>query len=373
MNKTVVNNLWPMLSEKRLAPFRIHAATGRPFRDIDVSVESPRIRASLEHYAACEQTEYVYHYRGGASIEPRSGWIVTDDCRLIGDSLPYNHVGTKPSIKKYVETRWFHRDRIRRFGTVISFRELAETNYFHFFNDVLCKVALLERHGVDLSLPKVVSRALWETRFCRAILERMGIKDNNWIVQDDFYVGAEEVIFCKVMPITRTYYDRILDMMRVPDRGGCGDRRVFVTRRGAHVRRLANSEEVESVFGSRGFEVRDPEEMAVDAQIELFSNARYVAGVHGAGLTNIMFRRAGQLDLLEMFPPSSIPPHYFWLSKALGHRHAGVVGEATSDEPTDPTFKVDPCILDEAIGMLLDRPETPADCRLCGKETHTCL
>ena len=54
--------------------------------------------------------------------------------------------------------------------------------------------------------------------------------------------------------------------------------------------------------------------MSIAEQIELFYDADYVIGVHGAGLVNIIF--SSQINVLEIFPTSYVIPHYFYLSKS---------------------------------------------------------
>ena len=51
-----------------------------------------------------------------------------------------------------------------------------------------------------------------------------------------------------------------------------------------------------------GFEVFDPGRHSFEEQIEAFSEAEAVVGVHGAGLTNILFAPEG-CRVLELFPP----------------------------------------------------------------------
>ena len=79
------------------------------------------------------------------------------------------------------------------------------------------------------------------------------------------------------------------------DAGNRGTRRIYVSRRDARNRRrwVGNQAEIEAVFRSRGFEVLSMAECPLDEQARIFREARIVAGISGAGLTNLIFSAPG--------------------------------------------------------------------------------
>jgi hypothetical protein len=76
---------------------------------------------------------------------------------------------------------------------------------------------------------------------------------------------------------------------------GPGTRRIYVSRRDAkrHRRWVDNEPDVEALFASRGFEIVAMHECPWPEQVRLFSTARVVAGVSGAGLADIVFTPPG--------------------------------------------------------------------------------
>jgi hypothetical protein len=74
-----------------------------------------------------------------------------------------------------------------------------------------------------------------------------------------------------------------------------GTRRIYVSRRDARRSRrwIANEPEVEALFESRGFEIVVMADCPLDEQVRIFREASVVAGVSGAGLTNIVFSPPG--------------------------------------------------------------------------------
>ena len=74
-----------------------------------------------------------------------------------------------------------------------------------------------------------------------------------------------------------------------------GARRIYVSRRDARRRRqwVRNEAEIEALFHGRGFEVLSMAECPLDEQARIFREAGMVAGISGAGLTNLIFSPPG--------------------------------------------------------------------------------
>ena len=97
---------------------------------------------------------------------------------------------------------------------------------------------------------------------------------------------------------------------------------VWVSRDGRD-RCLWNEAEVERVLAALGWRVLRPESMPLRAQVAAFRGARAVAGVHGAGLTGLVFAPPG--TPVTSFIPAAMPDTFFWLLSALrGHRYREV-------------------------------------------------
>jgi len=96
-------------------------------------------------------------------------------------------------------------------------------------------------------------------------------------------------------------------------------RRIYVTRRLARFRRLANEAAIEQVLARYGFETVALEELSFADQVRLAAQARTIAGPHGAGLANIAFMAAGGA-IVELRQRNS-PEMFLSLAQASGLRH----------------------------------------------------
>jgi capsular polysaccharide biosynthesis protein len=94
----------------------------------------------------------------------------------------------------------------------------------------------------------------------------------------------------------------------------------------------------------------DTDGLSLHDQVELFSKTRYLAGIHGAGLTNLFFRKNAPLTLLELLPGDYIQPHYFWLCKGMGHDYDCIAGTASA---FDTSFEIDPLLFENKLSAML--------------------
>jgi capsular polysaccharide biosynthesis protein len=68
------------------------------------------------------------------------------------------------------------------------------------------------------------------------------------------------------------------------------------------------------------------------AQQAVFSQASFIAGIHGAGFTNLYFRN-DRCSVLEIFPPPSedyLPFHYMMIADMKGFDYQAIIGEGKS-------------------------------------------
>jgi hypothetical protein len=92
---------------------------------------------------------------------------------------------------------------------------------------------------------------------------------------------------------------------------------LFVERRGGYRKALGLTDDVRLRLESIGFRFFDPALVPVPRQIEAFSKARVVVGVHGGGLANLLWCQTGT-KVVELFHPNYSPPCYAILANHLG-------------------------------------------------------
>ena len=165
------------------------------------------------------------------------------------------------------------------------------------------------------------------------------------IVQDKEYIAADEVIFARAEAGRRSL-SVTADLLGAPAHPQ-GNRRMFITRAAHRGRTIANFEELRPVLERHGFEIVDTDGMSLQDQIALFASTAVLAGIHGAGLANMVYRRNAPCTVLEIFPPTEESTWFAAMAGHLGFAYHALSGEAMGRIfDRNAPFDVDPARLE---------------------------
>jgi hypothetical protein len=298
-----------------------------------------------------------------AFVEPEFGYV-TARGRLLDESLQPNVPHSKATWRVALPSPVDVLQRIRardthvvEQGTVVSLRHLWEWNYFHFVFDVLGKLQVLDEVAGADAAPIALGRYAGQLPFAERAIEMGRLSGRRWLVPDQdnrTIIRAERVIFGRTGRSLGQRAEYIRELLGAAPADQAGSERVFLTRRPPHGRRLLNEDDILRVTRRHGFEVVDAAELTLDEQIKLFSSTRHLA-VHGAGLTNIIFRAGAPLSLLELhgdrYPG---PGNMRRICAELGYQHAALAGPQTKGGAQGANFAIDPGELASALPRLLD-------------------
>ena len=295
---------------------------------IDVSLFDDVIQNKLSLWTNPDwtQDQYLVMYNQSGYIEPHTGWGVSLNNELIYPSLGF---ASAPHVRKpsFIET-YLNKKSITNLERIISFRDTGEENYFHFFNDVLAKLFFLQDNKIQLDeYSLVVSHKLYGKHYFQYYLSNSFLGHLKWYVQkEDEWIEFGSAIFCKPFTHTKKYFDKAVQLAK-PEVTEDVAKRVFLTRSASTHRFIENLSEIEPILQKFNFEAIDSSKLRFEEQIKIFSRCRYLVAIHGAGITNVMFRSGKPLSLLEIVNPSSyVPFHYIMMSKLYNYEYAVMVG-----------------------------------------------
>jgi len=190
----------------------------------------------------------------------------------------------------------------------------------------------------------VISKAVAETPYGRFLMENSPLFSElgGIFLQGDEFIACKEAIFTSVFvhpTITHNaIFKRVAEQAKAahPISDAVGNRKVFLTR-GKHRRRtMRNNEEIVEIVRAKGFEIVDADCLSLPQQIELFTHCRYLVGIHGAGLANMLYRHPHTLSLFEICEPIrpilGLNPLYHNMAVAFGFDYGAVMGEANHNE-----------------------------------------
>jgi capsular polysaccharide biosynthesis protein len=104
--------------------------------------------------------------------------------------------------------------------------------------------------------------------------------------------------------------------------------KVFISRKGT--RSLINETEVEQTLQAYGFKKYYFEEIPLSEQWSVARNAKAIVGMHGAGLSNLVFN-TNKVKVIELFHPGYVIDMYRNMANAVGGTWCGVSGQITED------------------------------------------
>jgi hypothetical protein len=125
--------------------------------------------------------------------------------------------------------------------------------------------------------------------------------------------------------------------------------RILISRsRATKGRRVLNEAALLEGLRPFGFKRYILEEHSIHEQIDLFHRADVVVAPHGAGLSHLLF--SPHASVLELFASPIVLPHYYLLSKALGHDYHFLTGPQTD---RDEDFTVNVSAVRERVEAIL--------------------
>lgn len=296
--------------------------------NIDSTEFSDEIKSKLNRWenSSWKQDEYFIKYKEPGFIDPKSGWAITLNKKLIYPSLGFSRA---PHVHKpaFLET-YFKKKKIVKIEKIISLRDTGEENYFHFFNDVLAKLFFIEDQEIVLNdYTIVVANALYKKPYFQYFISTSYLGKFKWFVQDETtWVHFDEAVFCKPYTHTKKYLQKSVQLTLTKD-NGVEDRRFFLTRSKSSLRFIENQIDIIPILNRYNFEIIDTSSLDFSEQVSLFKQCKYLVAIHGAGISNIIFREGRPLEVLEIVHPSPyLPFHYIMLCKLYNYNYGALLG-----------------------------------------------
>ncbi len=174
----------------------------------------------------------------------------------------------------------------------------------------------------------------WDDGFLHDSLSVFNISKIDWI-EPTSLLKVRELRLQTSLAVSGNYNEKVMKELRqlYQRHYHCRDqtpiRNVYITRRLAERRTVENEEDVQSLLIDHNYEVVDMDQLTFGKQVELMFETRNLVGLHGAGLTNMMFMQEGS-KILELKLAGDRSNHcYFALANAmnLGYYYLYCLGE----------------------------------------------
>ena len=283
------------------------------------------------------------------------GTLYTNDGAVIAESHATEAYNTGWEVP--ISTQLQHRKAvsaptIRTLAHAAPFAGYWSDNYFHWLIEGLPRIGLLPP-----DVPLIVPERL--TSWQRASLELLGVDERRWVSVGDAPFRVREAYVAsyargrtpgqRFVPVRPSAARWLRDRFRL--RGTSGPERIYITRDARAGRGASNDDEVRHALEGAGFTTCDPATMTVRDQVALFSRAKLIVGLHGAGLANAVFATdAAVIELLGR--PRTLD--YLYVCAAVGHRYGALqCKETRSIHPSQRNLIVDVAALLRLVDVIL--------------------
>ena len=321
LKNKIISSFWQITgnAEKNLTLIEVEPSA--PFLDARDNITDNHTAQLMRSSNKNALNGYFYLFNTPCIIEPSLCYAIVGFNKIIGPSIYAHEI--KPSVGKYIKHRFFNTGNNISLSKAILFDGSIGTNYFYFFAEVLNKLYVLEKHNIDKSIPVIIGRKVFNTKYFQYLYQNTEVRSWNWLVQqDNDFVTCQSLYIINPTPFNKLHWNKTLSLIAHLKSPAKPFRRLFVTRPKEFRRRLKNYESIMPLLQRHGFVIVDPGSLSFEEQGKLFSETEIIVAVHGSALTNMMFADPAQLKLLEMMPENRINSQAgYWVGLFLGIKY----------------------------------------------------
>jgi hypothetical protein len=245
----------------------------------------------------------------------------------------------------------FYKNKVLYFDATVAHLSLSglENNYYHFLTECMSRFFLIEK---SIFKPDfyIVSNHL---KFQKDLLKLLGVEEKRIISSNQNilicakklivadFVNNHNKIYIKGyltwrktwMPswLSNSYTEAFSNLLSKD----IIDKKIYISRQKASYRRLINHLEIQDIIESYGFKTYYLEEMSFIEQIELFSSAKMIIGLHGAGFVNLYFAPKN-VKIFEIYHEFYHDSSYRLLAKNKNLNYSFIIGSCNANEKITP-------------------------------------
>jgi capsular polysaccharide biosynthesis protein len=225
------------------------------------------------------------------------------------------------------------------------------SEYFHWFTDALPR--LIATGDWPKNTPVILPKRYADKPY---IVESLRMLN----VEVIFYnpskrVKVKELIVASYTAPTGNYNTTLLPVIRekfIKKSEQAVNRKIYISRQKATKRKITNEADVQALFVKWGYEIHFFEDYSFEKQLEIMSTTKILAGLHGAGLTNMLFMpRDGRI--LELRNAGDGHNNcFFSLASAVDHDYFYLTNQGSSPDTHIADLTVDTDQLDKVLGQM---------------------
>ncbi|WP_317897006.1 glycosyltransferase family 61 protein [Aurantibacillus circumpalustris] len=201
--------------------------------------------------------------------------------------------------------------------------------YFHWFTDALPRLIASEKikHTSTVILPKEFEQNSYINDSLKLLNYKVHFYDQKIVVK--------ELVLPSHTAPTGNYNKNIITSIRdrfYKNNKTIPHRNIFISRQKASKRKIINEIEVVELLKLYDYEIHFFEDYTLNEQIEIMSQTKSLIGVHGAGLTNMLFMSENGQVLELRNKNDALNNCYFSLASDLNHSYYYQLNDGNSKD-----------------------------------------
>ncbi|KLT66624.1 DUF563 domain-containing protein [Pedobacter sp. BMA] len=236
---------------------------------------------------------------------------------------------------------------------IVAFNDWSE-NYFHWCCDSLPRlIKILDT--LDVKSSTVIIPESFRHLYISDTLALLGFEDIRYIKLNEIIFSGKIVIPSYTAP-TGYFNPEIIRSLSKKLREKIKDslhyQKIYVSREKANKRKVQNENELFTCLEANGFKIICFEDHSFLEQLEIMYHCKYLIGIHGAGLTNMLFmHEKGKVLELRIEKETDLNC-YFIMASALNHSYYYLSCKPADDNMTYAHYadvKVDPALFEDTL------------------------
>lgn len=269
-------------------------------------------------------------------LDPSFFILIKAPSTLLKESIIFDWY--RISVKKFIFTYLFR--KYKKIDEAILFDAKVGLNVFHFYNDILTKIFIFRANFAGI--PILIGEELFYSKLFQFYLQFSFVKNNNWkIVSKNKYLYAKKMYIIKPPEYDAEKLKLIVDKVLVKNKLlQANNLRLFINRKNSTGRTINNFNELEPILLINNFIILYLEDISIEEQIDYFSCANIIIGIHGAGLTNMIFSYKNNPQVIEITAADFIPTHYYWLCNKFSYKYNLFLGSNLANKDGKTSFTI---------------------------------
>lgn len=264
----------------------------------------------------------------------------------------------------------------RKFESAIHFCKDHSFNYFHWLVECLPRLSIVNQFPEYDSLPllldstlqpqQIEALSLLNTQKRELIqlergvayqIENLIYPSSLSVIHDNYHSPVSYRDDILISPVAINYLRENFIKLK-SNKSKKPFRKIYISRKkSASSRALLNTEELESLFIDKGFEIVYPEFLSFANQVKIFSEAEIVVGATGAAMTNLIFMSPGTKAIVLYYLHPQVNYYLFsQIANILNINLQYVLGNEVEPSPyrIHSSFTVGKAKVERAVDELLN-------------------